>query len=151
MGNTKMCSDWRSKLRKEFNFRKFMWIRTTQRYRSVTKAALELELRSPTETEGEGITVWINKDENEELPKDIPLHDSPKRIERNEVPKEIEELTKILIENGNGKFSKHTIVLRVVQKDQIDMTLIDLPGMIRVVGKGEEEEKQMVDDLILHY
>ena len=23
--------------------------------------------------------------------------------------------------------------------------------MIRVVGKGEEEEKQMVDDLILHY
>jgi len=115
---------------------------------TVTKAALELELRSPNQIEREGITIWIQPCPGEPIPSNVPLHGNPERIAENIVSKTIEGLTEKLIANNSVKFSKHTIVLRVVREGLTDMTLIDLPGMIRL---GDGPEKTLVDNLILHY
>jgi len=115
---------------------------------STTKAALELELRSPNECEMEGVKVWINPDPSEKVPKDVPLHKSPLKIDEVDVAKTIDMLTQKLIGKKSVGFTKHKIVVRCVRKGLPDMTLIDLPGIIRL---GEARSQKLVMDLILHY
>lgn len=49
-------------------------------------------------------------------------------------------------------FSRNVVVLEISGPEVTDLTLVDLPGIIQNVGKGEDRNNiQLVEDLVKHY
>lgn len=64
----------------------------------------------------------------------------------------IQKLSNILASTGVNGFSHHSIVVRVVSKDSPDLTLIDLPGIVRTSTAGQDRGViEQVNSLIDSY
>lgn len=64
----------------------------------------------------------------------------------------IQRLSDILASTGVNGFSHHSIVVRVVSKDSPDLTLIDLPGIVRTATAGQDRGViEQVNSLIDSY
>lgn len=49
-------------------------------------------------------------------------------------------------------FSRNVVVLEISGPEITDLTLVDLPGIVQNVGKGEDKSNiQLVEDLVKHY
>jgi len=67
-----------------------------------------------------------------------------------EVATKIEQLTAVLI--GDGEFSEATIVVKLEAADLPDLTIIDLPGLVRTTTAGQSKSIiAQVDGLVQRY
>ncbi|RYH24927.1 hypothetical protein EON65_16210 [archaeon] len=69
-----------------------------------------------------------------------------------ELGKKVSALTDILSKSGENGFSSDSIVVRLSDPEAPDLTLIDLPGIVRTATSGQNINViSQVNDLIQHY
>jgi interferon-induced GTP-binding protein Mx1 len=57
-----------------------------------------------------------------------------------QVEEKIRLLTDALTENENGEFSTESIIIEISSPDVPDLTLIDLPGIVRTTTAGQQDK-----------
>ena len=110
----------------------------------VTKCATELRMsKSPGEWSA---TVSLNWGDREQPPQAGPV-DSPEGI-----GERIEELTQVLLDargEGANFEPEHSIVIELKSSSVPDLTVIDLPGIVRTRVEGQSDDViQQVDRLL---
>jgi interferon-induced GTP-binding protein Mx1 len=69
-----------------------------------------------------------------------------------EIPAAITAAQQCIVKQSNRQVAPDIVEVNVVDKDCVDLTLIDLPGLVRTTGKDEDSSIiQQIDDILHTY
>jgi interferon-induced GTP-binding protein Mx1 len=105
----------------------------------VTRCATQIRLKkAPPGTEWSAV---ISLSWNKGQPKDLTAPvSSPSQIESR-----ITALTHLLIKDSGSDFSTESIIIDIISPDVPDLTVVDLPGIIRTTTENQNEK--VIDDV----